>query len=69
MDKPKSFCGIFGIWGNENASLITYYGLHALQHRGQEATGILVRKINGNNKIVFNIVKGEGLVSEVYSDD
>ncbi|MCK9210063.1 MAG: amidophosphoribosyltransferase [Ignavibacteriaceae bacterium] len=69
MDKPKSFCGIFGIWGNENASLITYYGLHALQHRGQEATGILVRNLNENNKVVFNIVKGEGLVSEVFSDD
>jgi len=69
MDKPKSFCGIFGIWGNENASLITYYGLHALQHRGQEATGILVRKVNGNHKVLFNIVKGEGLVSEVFSDD
>ncbi len=69
MDKPKSFCGIFGIWGNENASLITYYGLHSLQHRGQEATGILVRKINEKNKIVFDIMKGEGLVSEVYADD
>jgi len=69
MDKPKSFCGIFGIWGNKNASLITYYGLHALQHRGQEATGILVKSLNENNKSVFNIVKGEGLVSEVFSDD
>jgi len=69
MDKPKSFCGIFGIWGNPNASLYTYYGLHALQHRGQEATGILVRKINENAKSVFNIVKGEGLVSEVFEDD
>lgn len=69
MDKPKSYCGIFGVWGNENASLITYYGLHSLQHRGQEATGILVRKMNEKNKIVFDIVKGEGLVSEVYADD
>ncbi|PIP78685.1 MAG: amidophosphoribosyltransferase [Ignavibacteria bacterium CG22_combo_CG10-13_8_21_14_all_37_15] len=69
MDKPKSFCGIFGIWGNENASLITYYGLHSLQHRGQEATGILVRKVNKNNKVIFDIVKGVGLVSDVYSDD
>jgi len=69
MDKPKSFCGIFGVWGNDNASLMTYYGLHALQHRGQEATGILVRKLNEKNKVIFDIVKGEGLVSEVYSDD
>ncbi|MDP3149808.1 MAG: amidophosphoribosyltransferase [Ignavibacteria bacterium] len=69
MDKPKSFCGIFGVWGNENASLMTYYGLHSLQHRGQEATGILVRKFNGKSKVVFDIVKGEGLVSEVYADD
>jgi len=69
FDKPKSFCGIFGIWGSSDASLFTYYGLHALQHRGQEATGILVRKKNEKGKSLFNIVKGEGLVSEVFAED
>lgn len=55
-------CGIFGIWGHENSSQITYYGLHSLQHRGQEGTGIVVtdgEKLKG--------VKGEGLVTEVFS--
>ena len=35
-------CGVFGIWGHPDAAQITYYGLHALQHRGQEGTGIVV---------------------------
>ncbi|NCS89482.1 MAG: amidophosphoribosyltransferase [Ignavibacteria bacterium CG_4_9_14_3_um_filter_36_18] len=67
-DKPKSFCGIFGIYGNMHAALHTYYGLHALQHRGQEACGIVTREINRQGKSHFNIVKGEGLVSEVFAD-
>jgi amidophosphoribosyltransferase len=67
-DKPKSFCGIFGIFGTSQASLKTYYGLHALQHRGQEATGIVTQSFNERGKSVFNLHKGEGLVSEVYSD-
>ena len=67
-DKPKSFCGIFGIYGNMHAALHTYYGLHALQHRGQEASGIVTREINRQGKSHFNIVKGEGLVSEVFAD-
>lgn len=68
IDKPKCFCGIFGVWGIEDAPLLTYYGLHALQHRGQEASGILTRTFSENNKPVFNILKGEGLVSEVFDD-
>lgn len=67
-DKPISYCGIFGIFGSETASQQTYYGLHALQHRGQEASGIVTRSFNGNGKAHFNIVKGEGLVSEVFED-
>jgi amidophosphoribosyltransferase len=67
-DKPKSFCGIFGIFGTAQASLKTYYGLHALQHRGQEATGIVTQSYNERGKSVFNVHKGEGLVSEVFSD-
>ncbi len=34
-------CGVFGVWGNEEASHLTYLGLHALQHRGQESAGIV----------------------------
>lgn len=67
-DKPISYCGIFGIFGSETASQQTYYGLHALQHRGQEASGIVTRSFNGDGKAHFNIVKGEGLVSEVFED-
>ncbi|WP_017381709.1 amidophosphoribosyltransferase [Paenisporosarcina sp. TG-14] len=55
-------CGVFGIWGDPNAAQITYYGLHALQHRGQEGAGIVVT--DGQS---LQAVKGEGLVSEVFS--
>ncbi|MFW7395656.1 amidophosphoribosyltransferase, partial [Vagococcus fluvialis] len=34
-------CGIFGIWGHQDAAKVTYFGLHALQHRGQEGAGIV----------------------------
>ncbi|WP_066071504.1 amidophosphoribosyltransferase [Neobacillus soli] len=57
-------CGIFGVWGHEDAAQLTYYGLHSLQHRGQEGTGIVVSdgtKLKG--------VKGEGLVSEIFTAD
>jgi len=67
-DKPKCHCGVFGVFGSPNASVKTYYGLHALQHRGQEACGIVTRTLNERNKTVFNIHKGEGLVSEVFAD-
>ncbi|WP_453992002.1 amidophosphoribosyltransferase [Bacillus nitroreducens] len=56
-------CGLFGIWGHPDAAQITYYGLHSLQHRGQEGAGIVVS--NGER---LNVVKGEGLVNEVFSN-
>jgi amidophosphoribosyltransferase len=67
-EKPTCNCGIFGIFGSSNASLETYYGLHALQHRGQEACGIVTKSINQKGKPVFSIHKGEGLVTEVFND-
>ncbi|RPI68302.1 MAG: amidophosphoribosyltransferase, partial [Ignavibacteriales bacterium] len=67
-DKPKCHCGVFGIYGSINASLQTYYGLHSLQHRGQEACGIVTRSINEKEHSIFNVHKGEGLVSEVFGD-
>jgi amidophosphoribosyltransferase len=67
-DKPKCFCGVVGIYGTQKASLNTYYALHALQHRGQEACGIVTQSINEKGHSVFNIRKGEGLVSEVFAD-
>ncbi|AND37944.1 amidophosphoribosyltransferase [Cytobacillus firmus] len=57
-------CGVFGIWGHQDASQITYYGLHSLQHRGQEGTGMVVtdgKKLKG--------IKGEGLVTEIFTAD
>lgn len=61
LDELHEECGVFGVIGHKDAASICYYGLHSLQHRGQEAAGILVE----NNK-KFNIHKGEGLVTEVF---
>ncbi|WP_147536035.1 amidophosphoribosyltransferase [Bacillus marasmi] len=57
-------CGVFGVWGHSDAASITYYGLHALQHRGQEGTGIVTT--DGEK---LEIVKGEGLVTEVFTSE
>jgi amidophosphoribosyltransferase len=57
-------CGIFGIWGHPDAAQITYFGLHSLQHRGQEGAGIVV---NAGGKL--NGYRGLGLLSEVFKDD
>jgi amidophosphoribosyltransferase len=54
-------CGVFGIWGHDNAAQITYYGLHSLQHRGQEGAGIVV---TDGEKVM--VAKGLGLVTEVF---
>jgi amidophosphoribosyltransferase len=54
-------CGVFGIWGHDNAAQITYYGLHSLQHRGQEGAGIAV---TDGEKVM--VAKGLGLVTEVF---
>ena len=40
QEYPKHYCGVFGIYGHPNAAELTYYGLYALQHRGQESVGI-----------------------------
>lgn len=58
-------CGVFGVWGVPDAANLTYYGLHALQHRGQESCGIVT--VDGNG--VFSRVKGDGLVTEVFNEN
>lgn len=68
VDKPKDHCGIFGIYKSPDAAVNTYYGLHALQHRGQEASGIVTNSLNSEGKNTFNIYKGFGLVNEVFHD-
>lgn len=61
FDKPREACGIFGICGHSEAAPITYFGLYALQHRGQESAGISVVR---DETIVEH--KGMGLVSDVF---
>jgi amidophosphoribosyltransferase len=61
---PKHYCGLFGIYGHPNAAELTYYGLYALQHRGQESAGIVTS--DGKQ---FRVHKGMGLVSQVFRGD
>ncbi|NOX67213.1 MAG: amidophosphoribosyltransferase [Chlorobi bacterium] len=66
-DKPTCNCGVFGIHGDtKDLPLTTYFGLHALQHRGQEACGITASFKNGDHKSQFIIHKDFGLVSDVF---
>ncbi len=57
-------CGVFGVWGHEDAAQLTYYGLHSLQHRGQEGAGMV---LTDGDKLTG--VKGEGLVMEVLTEE
>lgn len=59
----KEECGLFGIINNRHASWLSYLGLYALQHRGQEACGIVA-----SNKGVLNVHKEMGLVSDVFNE-
>lgn len=56
--------GVFGVYGVNNAASVVYYGLHALQHRGQEGAGIATFTKDGQ----CCHQRGEGLVSEVFSN-
>lgn len=57
-------CGIFGIYGHKDASRLTYLGLYALQHRGEESAGIVAA--NGGGKVKSH--NGMGLVSDVFNE-
>ena len=54
-------CGVFGIWGHPDATKLTYFGLHSLQHRGQEGAGILA-----NDQGTLRRHRDTGLLSEVF---
>lgn len=57
-------CGVFGVWGHPDAARVVYFGLHSLQHRGQEGAGIVSNdqgKLHGHRDL--------GLLSEVFSDE
>ena len=61
---PKHYCGVFGIYGHPNAAELTYYGLYALQHRGQESAGIVA--CDGKQ---FRAYRGMGLVSQIFDGE
>ena len=63
-DKLHHECGVLGIYGVADAANMAYYGLHALQHRGQQGCGIVTVDSEG----IFHRVKGEGLVTEVFNE-
>ncbi|NTU89160.1 MAG: amidophosphoribosyltransferase [Actinobacteria bacterium] len=64
IDKMEEACGVFGIYApGEDVSRMTYFGLHALQHRGQESAGIAV----GDNTSV-TVFKDLGLVPQIFKD-
>ena len=61
---PQDACGVFGVWApGEEVAKLTYYGLYALQHRGQESAGIAAS--DGHRILVF---KDMGLVSQVFDE-
>ena len=61
---PQDACGVFGVWApGEEVAKLTYFGLYALQHRGQEAAGIATS--DGHRLVVY---KDVGLVSQVFNE-
>ena len=63
MSGFKDECGVFGIFGHPEAARVTYLGLYALQHRGQEAAGIVVAGASG-----FRSRKKQGYVADVFDE-
>ena len=61
-DKFHDECAVFGIYGHKEAANLAYLGLYALQHRGQEASGIV-----SNDGEQFYVEKGQGLVADIFS--
>ena len=64
MAKIREECGVFGIFGHPEASNITYLGLHALQHRGQESAGI----VTSDDGLLYEH-KEMGLVSDIFTEE
>jgi amidophosphoribosyltransferase len=60
---PREACGIFGVFGHDDAAKLTYFGLYALQHRGQESAGI----VTSTGKSIHEY-KGMGLVPEIFNE-
>ena len=69
MRQIREYCGIFGIFNAEDAARHTYYGLHALQHRGQESSGIVSSAYDETKqRRVMQAHRGRGLVLDVFAD-
>ncbi len=64
IDDVREKCAVFGVFGHPEASWLTYLGLYALQHRGQEGSGMC--SSDGER---LHVHRGRGLVAEVYSED
>lgn len=63
--KPRHECGVFAVYGHPDAGLLTYYGLFALQHRGQESAGIVTAE---GPDSPFKVHRGMGLVPQVFGE-
>ena len=61
-DQFHDECAVFGIYGHKEAANLAYLGLYALQHRGQEASGIV-----SNDGEQFYVEKGQGHVADIFS--
>lgn len=69
MTSVRDHCGIFGIYNHPDAARLTYYGLHALQHRGQESAGIVTATFDEVKKrAVMPAYRDFGLVLDVFRD-
>ena len=63
-ERPKDECGVFAVYGHEEAAKMTYFGLYALQHRGQESAGI----VSSDGRSMFEY-KSMGLVPDVFTEE
>ncbi len=64
MDCPKESCGIFAVYNHPEAAKLTYFGLYALQHRGQESAGI----VSSDGRQIFEY-KAMGLVPDIFTEE
>jgi len=70
IDKPRDHCGVFGVYGHPQAAQVTFLGLHALQHRGQEGSGIVTSyQEPPRSKPKFLSHRGFGLVNDVFKPE
>ena len=69
MHSLRDHCGVFGIFNSSEASRLTYFGLHALQHRGQESCGIVTSSFDPvRQQPIMSAVRNFGLVLDVFND-